>query len=265
MIRSIAVVFLFEWKRALNLSHKAWWFVLAAFPVFIIGLVKFSLSQVSIPGEDTWRALNSWMLFALIPLLVSMLGALLWTTPAISAELERRSWVYLAVRPNGSLAVLLGKYLTAVTWVIPPALLGLSIAVPLAGTNDSLRIWWAMFRLVLLSCPAYAAVYLLFGVINPRRAMVLSVAYSLIFEWIISFIPALINRMTIQYRLRALAATWCDLKGKSVHDEETIMLLGNEPVWWHVLVLIGLTLTLLIAASAILRVREFTSSSESDT
>lgn len=265
MIRSIAVVFLFEWKRALNLSHKAWWLVLGGFPVFIIGLVRFSLAQTSIPGEDSWRSINAWLLFALIPLLVSMLGTLLWATPAISAELERRSWVYLAVRPNGSIAVLLGKYLTAVTWVIPPAIVGLTVAVALAGTNDSLRIWWTMFRLVLLSCPAYAAVYLFLGVVHPRRAMVFGVAYSLFFEWIVSFIPALINRITIQYRLRALAATWCNLKPGRASDEDTLMLLGNEPAWWHVIVTIGMTVALLVLASAILRLREFTSSSESDT
>jgi ABC-type transport system involved in multi-copper enzyme maturation permease subunit len=265
VIRSIAVVFLFEWKRALNLSQKMWWLVLAGFPVFIIGLVRYSLSQTSIPGDDTWRGLNAWMLFALIPLLVTMLGTLLWSTPVLSSELERRSWVYLAVRPNGSLAVLLGKYLAAVTWILPPAILGLTIAVPLAGTSDSWRIWWTMFRLVLLSCPAYAAVYLLFGVIHPRRAMVLGVAYSLFFEWIISFVPALINRITIQYRLRALAATWCDLKRYSMRDPELMILMGDEPAWVHVTVLVSLTVALLVVASIILRMREFTTSAESET
>jgi hypothetical protein len=43
------------------------------------------------------------------------LRTMLRATPAVSVELERRSWVYLAVRPNGSTAVLIGKYLAAVT------------------------------------------------------------------------------------------------------------------------------------------------------
>lgn len=112
---NVAAVFLFEWKRALTLPRMMWWGVLAAFPVFIVGVIRFTTYQI--PPREFWAG----MLYALIPMLVSMLGMLLWATPAISAELERRSWVYLTVRPNGGTAVLLGKYLAAVTWVIPPA------------------------------------------------------------------------------------------------------------------------------------------------
>ena len=61
-------------------------------------------------------------------------GTFLWATPAISAELERRSWVYLAVRPNGGTAVLLGKYLAAVSWVLTAALVGLAIALAISPT-----------------------------------------------------------------------------------------------------------------------------------
>ncbi len=36
--------------------------------------------------------------------------------PLVHAELEGRTWIYLAVRPRGRVSVLLGKYLTAVAW-----------------------------------------------------------------------------------------------------------------------------------------------------
>ncbi len=183
MTGNLGAVFLFEWKRALTWPRMAWWAVLAVFPVFIIGLIRVT-AQTN-PPREFWAG----FLFALFPMLVSILGALLWATPAISAELERRSWVYLAVRPNGGTAVLLGKYLAAVTWVIPPAVIGLTISVPLAATGDGWRLWWTMVRLVCLSCPAYTAVYLLLGTLLPRRAMVLAVAYTLIFELVISFVP----------------------------------------------------------------------------
>lgn len=144
---NVTAVFLFEWKRSLTLPRMAWWGVLAAFPVFIVALIRFTAYQN--PPITTW----TWLFFALIPMLVSMLGTLLCTTPAISAELERRSWVYLAVRPYGGTAVLLGKYLAAVTWVIPPAFLGLTIGVPLADTSNGWQLWWTMVRLLCLSCP----------------------------------------------------------------------------------------------------------------
>jgi ABC-type transport system involved in multi-copper enzyme maturation permease subunit len=240
------------------------WLVLAAFPGFIAALVRFAIPDRPDPRDLLWRTLCIWLLFALVPMLITMLGTLFWATPAVSAELERRSWVYLAVRPYGSTAVLLGKYLAAVTWVIPPALVGLTIAVVLIGSGDALRIWWAMARLVFLSCPAYAAIYLLLGVIMPRRAMVLAVAYTLVFELLISFVPAIINKMTIQYRLRALAATWCELKWLEGNPPEMLALIGDEPVSQHIFVLGAITATLLVASVGILRAREFASPAESD-
>lgn len=265
MIGNVGAVFLFEWKRTLTLPRMAWWAVLASFPVFIMGLVRFNVPRDNEPPDELWRGLCAWLIFALVPMLVSMLGTLLWTTPAVSAELERRSWVYLAVRPNGSTAVLLGKYLAAVTWVIPPALVGLTVAVPLAGTGDSLRIWLTMTGLVLLSCPAYAAIYLLLGVLMPRRAMVLAVAYTLLFELVISFVPAVINKITVQYRLRALVVDWCELQILGSRESSAMTLFGDESAWVHVTTLITLTLVLLATSIIVLRFKEFSTSAESET
>lgn len=264
---NVGAVFLFEWKRALTWQRMLWWWVLAVFPVFIIGLVVFTVREEARNSIEMWMGLCAWLLFALIPMLVSMLGTLLWTTPAVSAELERRSWIYLAVRPNGGSAVLLGKYLASVTWVIPPALLGLSLAVPLCGfsnVEESLRVWWTMVRLTLLSAPAYAAIYLLVGVLMPRRAMVVAVAYTLIFELIISFVPAVINKITVQYRLRSLAAEWCDIAIKEGDVASVQTLIGTEPAWHHIVILFGLTLSVVVASILILRVREFSTAAESD-
>lgn len=264
MIGNIGAVFLFEWKRMLTVPRMAWSAVLAAFPVFIIGMVRFITRNAPAPPPDVWLGLCAWLLFAMVPMLVSMLGTLLWATPAVSVELERRSWVYLAVRPNGSTAVLLGKYLAAITWVIPPALAGLTVAVPLANTGDGLRIWLTMTGLVLLSCPAYGAIYLLLGVLMPRRAMVFAVGYTLLFELIISFIPAVINKITVQYRLRALAVNWGKLKIISGPQSNVMTLFGEEPAWVHVMILISLTAALLATSVAVLRFSEFSTSAETD-
>lgn len=258
MTGNVSAVFLFEWRRSLTLPRMAWWGVLAVFPVFIVGLIRFTAYQS--PPREVW----TWLFFALVPMLVAMLGTLLWTTPAISAELERRSWVYLAVRPNGGTAVVLGKYLAAVTWVIPPALLGLSIAVPLADTGDGWRIWWTMVRLLCLSCPAYGAIYLLLGILLPRRAMVLAVAYTLIFELVIAWVPAVINKLTIQYRLRAILMQWCDLSDIGGRRSGVLALIGDDPAWQHVVILMLIPPALLLVAVAILRWSEFSASAESD-
>src|SRR5262245_15424448 len=110
---SVAAVFFFEWRRAFTLARMAWWLVLALFPVLIVSMVRIALRGERMPDEP-WTV----MLFMLIPMLVSMLGTFLWATPVISTELERKSWVYLAVRPQGTINVLLGKYLVALTWAL---------------------------------------------------------------------------------------------------------------------------------------------------
>lgn len=259
---NIGAVFCFEWKRALTAPRLIGWVTLALFPVFIVALLR-------IPGESPPREVWIGFMFALIPMLLSMLGALLWTTSAIATELERRSWVYLTIRPNGGTAVLLGKYLAAVTWVLPAALLGLTLAVPLTITSetragDPLMLWWAMARLVCLSCPAFSAIFLLLGIINPRRAMVLAVAYSLIFELIISWIPAVINKITVQFRLRALMIDWCEFDISGGGNRGVVSLIGDAAPYEHVLVLLMIPPVLLAVSVALLRWSEFTSAAESD-
>jgi ABC-type transport system involved in multi-copper enzyme maturation permease subunit len=69
------------------------------------------------------------MLLYLIPQVVCLLGLLLWATPNVHSELEGRTWIYLAVRPDGKAMVLLGKYLTAVAWSASACLLALTISV----------------------------------------------------------------------------------------------------------------------------------------
>ena len=264
---NVGAVFWFEWKRAMSLTRRLWWLALAAFPVFIVALVQYTLKHRDSDDILLLRHLWTWLLFALIPMLVAILGSLLWTTPAVSAELERRSWVYLAVRPNGATAVILGKYLTSICWVIPAALLGLTVAIFATGLSaqiDLWRLWRTMAALVMLSCPAYAAIFLLLGVIYPRRAMVMSVVYTLLFELVISFIPAVINKITIQYRLRALAVKWSDLPFAPGSEKDVMSIIGNEPPWMHVTILCALTLVLLSLSVAIIRWREFATSSESD-
>jgi ABC-type transport system involved in multi-copper enzyme maturation permease subunit len=254
---NVAAVFLFEWKRSLTAARIAWWVVLTVFPVLIVTLVR-SVAIEPLPREP-WILL----LFALTPMVVSMLGTFLWATPAVSAELEGRSWVYLATRPGGNTAVLLGKYLAAVTWVLPAALLGLAMAVALVPLDDAWQIGLIIARITCLSCPAYAAVYLLIGALFPKRAMALAVAYTLLFEFVISMIPAMINTLTVQVRSRTLLIEWTDVSLGEVRDGP-MAVLGEPPAWRHVLILVAYTATLLIVAIVRVRQSEYSAAEAAD-
>lgn len=256
--RSVATVFWFESRRALTPSRLVWWGVLTLFPSLIVGMIRMAIpEEVPPPGPDFWTV----FLFALVPMLVSMLGTFLWATPVVSAELEGKSWVYLAVRPHGTTVVLLGKYLATVAWVLSSAILSLLLAVLIVPLDDVGEIVGTILPLTILSCPAYAALYLLLGTLFPKRAMVMAVAYTLIFELIVSLIPALINTVTVQFRLRTLLSLWGNISFRT-DSNDLLAFVGDPPAWEHVVVLIALTLVLLLAAVGIVREREFSASDE---
>ena len=258
---AVVVVFDFELRRAITVPRMAWWCVLAFFPVAIVSLV------LMIPRSSQNVTVEMWatFLYILIPLLISMLGTFMWTASAISAELEQQSWIYLAVRPGGRVAVLLGKYAVAVSWVLPATLVGVTLSViivwlagsSLAASGACLRTWFAIVRLSCLAVPAYAAIYLAIGAIFTKRAMVISVAYTLVFELIVSFVPALINKFTIQYRLRALFVEWADIDLNQMGELGSVDLFGNEPAWLHLTVLATYALALVITATWLVRKREY--------
>lgn len=258
-MRRIAAVFRFEWQRALAPARLAWWAGLALFPAFIVTLIRLSLGERRGLDREEWAV----FLFAIVPMLVTMLGAFLWSAPAVSEELERKSWPYIAVRPHGRVCMLLGKYLAAVTWVLPATLAGLTLAILIARTGDDLALWKALAMLACLSCPAYAAVYLALGVLFPKRSMVFAVGYTLIFELVIAFVPAFINKLSIQFRLRALLIDWAQINIPDAEEFSALQLVSDLPAWRHVLVLIAYTVVLLLFSTLLIRAREFSVAEES--
>ncbi len=257
----VLTVFEFELRRALTAPRIAWWCVLAFFPVAITALILMVPNARQNVPVEAWSS----FLFALIPMLISMLGTFLWTAPAVSAELERQSWVYIAVRPFGRTSVLLGKYLAAIAWVLPATVVGVSLSVlfirlaggSLQAPGTAFRLWFAMLRLNCLSVPAYAAVYLMLGTLFTQRAMVVSVAYTLIFELAVGFVPALINKLTIQYRLRALFLTWADINVSGAVFVRPLDLFSKAPPWQHVTILLVYILLMVTTAVTLVRRRDY--------
>lgn len=253
---NVWAVFCFEWRRALTIPRIIWWLALTSFPVLIVALLR--LTPGTPPPREAWAVL----FFALVPMLVTMLGTFLWATPAVSTELERHSWSFLATRPNGNTATILGKYLVAVTWALPAALGGLAIAVAIAQLEEKWTLGANVALLTCLSCPAYAAVYLLIGSIFPRRPMVSAVAYTLIFEFVISFVPAMINTLTVQFRLRALFVDWMEFPIGGRSGFAAMALVGDSPAWLHVTLLIVYAFVTLLAAVLVVRAKEFSAADE---
>jgi ABC-type transport system involved in multi-copper enzyme maturation permease subunit len=195
-----------------------------------------------------------------------MMSVFLWATPALSSELEGRSWVYLAVRPYGPIAVLIGKYIVSVSWAIPVGVVSATLSVLVFATKDPMHLIAVQCGLVVLSCLAYSALFLLIGVIAPKKSMVAGVIYTIVFEVAFALIPAAVNMLTVQYRLRCILVRWMEFD-EVIANRNPVFLsyFGEESSWWHMGVLLGMTLSYLITAGIILRYREFTASIETET
>lgn len=232
----------FELKRSWTPGRIALWAILAAFPVALIAVLQRQ------PGLRSVEALGFTAYF-LVPEVVCLLGLMLWATPAISVELEGQTWVYLAMRRSGRSLVLLGKWLTAVLWSCSAAVVSLTACVRLIAPPDPLKLWTVLNALALLSCLAHAALYVFLGAVFYRRTLVAAVFYTLAIEFGMSFVPAVVNKLTINYRLRGLLAQWMDWEEARSAAES---IFGAEPPTVH-LTALALTTALLLAA-ALLRV-----------
>ena len=234
----------FELRRSMTFGRIAMWFMLVAFPVTIIATLHAAATRNSVDPDTMIQTLGLTLYF-LVPEVTCLLGLLLWATPVISTETEGQTWIFLALRQSGRRVVLLGKYLTAVLWTLSAALVSIGLSMLVIGSEADYRMWWVMGALALLSCIGHAALYVLIGVVFYRRTMVAAVLYTVIIEYGVSFVPALVNKFTMNYRLRGLLANWM---GWDEARSEAENIFGSEPSWTHLLVLAAITLTLLGAA-----------------
>jgi ABC-type transport system involved in multi-copper enzyme maturation permease subunit len=225
----------FELRRSWTLGRGAIWITLVVFPIALVSALRV---LTSVDRTEQWGI----MLYFLIPEVICLLGLLLWATPAISTEVEGQTWIYLAMRRSGRTMVLLGKYMTAVLWTLSAAILSTTVCVIVMGPAGGFRLWSVMCLLSVLSCFAHASLYVAIGTIFFRRTMVTAVFYTLVIEYGLSFVPAVANKLTINYRLRGLLADWMNWDEARSAAENVF---GNEPASTHLLVLAALTLTLL--------------------
>jgi ABC-type transport system involved in multi-copper enzyme maturation permease subunit len=253
------VVFRFELRRAVALPRLVIMAVLVAFPPVLSAVVR--------QGGPPWRhdevfEQMRWatMMFILVPEVVCLLGLLLWATPVIHAEVDGKTWPYLAVRPCGKVPILLGKYLTAVLWTAVGAWLGLGLAVLVDHpAHGAARGALTLAVLVGLSSMAYGALFVLLGVLFLRRGIIVAVGYTFIFEFLVSWIPAMVKQFTVQYHLRNLLAKWMLMEGAPYEFRQIV---SEAPSWQHVLILVAMTVVFLTAASLVLRWRQLITAPE---
>lgn len=306
-LSAIWSVYQFERKRTATTTRWLWWSILAFFPIAITGFIRL------VRSEEMSVAEFSLMIYLLIPAVVCIMGQILWATPTVQSELEGKTWSFLALRPHGKIHILLGKYLTSVTWTFLAAIVSLTIVlfvttpkvshfemkvveVPVTiiepsfdnsgvrqfkqkttqrrvrrpvpvekmSNSDRVELWWIMATLSFLSCLNYGALFCLLGIIVPRRAMVFAISYTIIIEFVVGLVPAIINQLTIQFRLRSSLMNWAgeELNESMMKNFVFQFVKSDVPQWQHIGILLLLFPFLLAAAAYILHQRELIASED---
>ena len=249
----VKAVFRNEWQQTFTVGRMTGWVLLCLFPVLLTTLV-YRFGPVDFQTTETWTM----MLFGVCEI-VCLLQLLLWATPWLFVELEARNWIYLSVRPGGKSAVLFGKYLAAATRTMVGTAIGLLLALLVARPEDGIYVFLVLGTLIAISSFSYAAIFTLLGALFPRRAMVMAVGYSLVIELLISFVPAVINQVSIQFRLRSLLFTWMDfleVQGSWRPPRGLEDMLGNSSVLLHLGILLVVNVALLGIANQLVCRRE---------
>lgn len=240
-------VMLFEFRRSMTLGRIAVWALLVLFPIAIFTTMTMIARSEVREGFDPEQLMQQFglVLYFLVAEVSVLLGLLLWATPAISTEIEGQTWVYLTLRRSGRTMVLIGKYLTAVAWTSSAALISISVCYFVLGwfgadwfgieQDAAFELWKVLCVIAVLSSIVHAALYVLIGAVFYRRTMVAAVFYTLLVEGAVSFIPALINKATINYRLRGLLANWMEWDDARSQAENVF---GSESASTHLLALL---------------------------
>jgi len=253
-VSGVWTVAVFQLRRLLTKPRLAMAAIGAVFPAAVM-IAADRAGQGRLDGDLTVA-----MLYALIPEAVCMLGLLVTMCPAVADELERGTWVHVAVRPGGRRSLLLGTYVAAVVWTSAVAIVATVIALSVAPVGDPWMVGRMLVALVLISCVGRAALFALPAVIMPKRALVASVGVALVVEYLAGVIPAIVNQATVSLRLRSLLVAWMGWERKL--PTEVQLLVDTRPAWVHLLAVGILVAVLLTAAVVILERRQFPPSDE---
>jgi ABC-type transport system involved in multi-copper enzyme maturation permease subunit len=232
--------------------------LLAAVGAVFPAAVMLAVRRTAAGGLD--RDLAVMMIYALVPEAVCMLGLLVTMCPAVADELERGTWIHVAVRPGGRRALLLGTFLAAVIWTSVVGVVAAILAVVVVGVSKPLPLVAMFAGLVILSAVGRAALFSLPAVILPKRALVASVAVGLVVEYLAGFIPAVVNQATVSLRLRSLLVAWMGWRQRL--PVEMQLLVDPQSASVQVAAIGILAVVLLGAAVKILDYRQFPPSEE---
>lgn len=133
----------------------------------------------------------------LLPIVTVIYG-----TSAFGEEREQRTLVYLLIRPLTRWRLYLAKAAGILPVILLAGLLGY-FAICWTGGRLGQPSWQLFWPAILRACLAYSLLFLLFGALVPRPAVV-SIVYAFFIETMLGNMPGTIKRIAISYYCRCM-------------------------------------------------------------
>ena len=256
LLRSTWATATFEVQRSLSAQRLMVASVLAGFPPVMVTVI--GLSGGEIPLTD--------LLIIVLVSIVGLLAQMLWATSNVYAELEGKSWIFLASRPQGRISLFLGKYIAAVGFSFAVCFIAISACLAIRtylffSEINPILIWLGMIGSMLTACLIYSAVFSVIGTIFKKRAMVFAAGYIVLSEIILPDVPAIIGRLSARFHLQAIAAKWIGWF-HWIPEENYAILYGQFSLGFHLACVGCATVALLITGCIIVTRREYVTSEE---
>ena len=251
-LAAIRAVTGFQLSRLLTRPRLAMGLAGAIFPA----AVMFAVTRTA----SIDRNMTVVMIYALIPEALCVLGLLVTMCPVVADELERGTWIHIAVRPGGRQNLLLGTFAAAVLWTAVVSFTALMLTLLVAQPTQPIGLIVMFSVLIGLSCVGRAALFALPAVILPKRALIASVGVALIVEYFAGLLPAVVNQITVSLRLRSLLVEWMEWRQEM--PIEMTLFVDNYSAPVQVIAVCILVFVLLATASFILNHRQFPPSVE---
>ena len=242
----------FQLNRLMTRPRLAMGLVGALFPA----AVMFAVIRTAPINRDMTVA----MIYVLIPEALCVLGLLVTMCPVVADELERGTWIHVAVRPGGRQSLLLGTFAAAVIWTGGVSLVALMLTLLISQPTQPIGLVVMFTVLIGISCVGRAALFALPAVILPKRALIASVGVALVVEYFAGLLPAVVNQFTVSLRLRSLLVEWMEWRNDLPIEMTLFVDDYSAPV--QILAVCILVFILLTTATFILNRRQFPPSVE---
>ncbi|MEQ8768840.1 MAG: ABC transporter permease subunit [Planctomycetota bacterium] len=217
---------------------------------------QLMLTSLGTDEDVDWQTATGIFLFTVYCQAIAVLMALLYASPLLNTELEGKTLPYLHTRPIARWKIIVGKFAGIATVLTPLHLTSLVLAWLLLELPGGTNLLQAEAAAAVAAILCYNALFILVGYMIPARAMIVAVIY-IVLEAFISYVPALINRVSVTYYVRTLAIELSGLIHDARLPEELKVIAGREPLSTSLLVLASIVVGSLTLASLLAARREY--------